>query len=107
MTYFNTTYLQGEKLAERRRKAGSLEVVILNLFLAHPDRMMTPSEVWRVVGSSKGWPLTSVRRAMTMLTKAGELVKTEQTNEGSMGAPAHCWRLAGRQPKQLQSFGEI
>ena len=50
----------------------------------------TPSAIRRMVLPDA--PLTSVRRAMTNLTKDGLLEKTELKAEGIYGRPEHFWK---------------
>ena len=57
-----------------------------------PNAAFTPSQVHRYVGGNA--PLTSTRRAMTGLERAGVLVKTDVTRQGQYGRPEHAWRLA-------------
>ena len=47
---------------------------ILGVFTANPHRDFTPCEVWKITGESMF--LTSVRRALTTMTKQGQLVMT-------------------------------
>ena len=62
---------------------------------------MGPSKLTEIVFSGLV-PLTSIRRALTNLTNAGELVKTDKQMKGMYGRPEHQWRLA---PKHDQ--GEL
>lgn len=50
------------------------------------------------------WPLTSTRRAISNLTKAGILEKTDHTVEGRYGKPEHCWKWKNPNEGQQQSF---
>ena len=49
-------------------------------------------------------PITSVRRAMTNLTKAGLLEKTGDKVLGEYGVMVNTWKLAPKEPKQLGLF---
>ena len=79
--YFNTTGLTGHVLKERQLRAKSQSMAVLTHFTIRPDRSFTPSEVWqslRLIGRiSKKVPLTSIRRAMSSLTKRGKLIKMD------------------------------
>lgn len=80
--------LAGEAKAQRQ------EDIVLEWFKGHPTIRATPSEVWRweVLGT---WPLTSVRRAITNLTKRGWLVHYKADRRpGPYGANESTWGLA-------------
>lgn len=90
--YFNTNRLEGEKLQQAKIKAGTQNAEILELFQAEPDRAMTPFQVqWELQWHRV--PITSIRRAMTTLTKLGYLEKTEEMEEGKYGTENHKWKL--------------
>jgi hypothetical protein len=63
-----------------------------------PNAAFTPSQVHRYVGGNA--PLTSTRRAMTGLERAGVLVKTDVTVPGPFGRPEHAWRLAAAETRR-------
>ena len=89
--YFNTTGETGVTLATYRNKAAEQDKEVLDII----DRLggsASPSQVWRAV--SKKWPITSCRRAMTNLTKAGKLVKTGEKRLGEYGRAECVWRMA-------------
>ena len=67
------------------------EEQILAFFKDHKEPLFSPSMVYNAF--HKAWPITSVRRAMTNLTTAGELVKTSSTVTGMYGKPEHLWSL--------------
>jgi len=88
--FFNTTNDSGTALATRRRDADAQDAAILAVF--RQVRQATPSDVWSLCNTA--WPLTSVRRAITTLTAAGKLVKTDAHRPGLYGKPETVWRLA-------------
>lgn len=59
---------------------------------AHPPSYVYQELIDRAILSRKT-PLTSVRRAMSNLTKAGLLVKTGIKIAGPYGRDEYCWRL--------------
>jgi len=67
------------------------ESKILNFFTFYRDASLTPPEVRDAVGLT--CPLTSVRRALTVLTAKGKLRKTRDTGEGIFGTANHKWSL--------------
>ena len=60
-------------------------------FFKDQEKPQSPSMVYYAF--LKAWPITSVRRAITNLTTAGELVKTNNTVTGMYGKPEHLWSL--------------
>lgn len=107
-SFHNTIGLQGDELAQATYRAGSQEAVILEFFRRHRNRMFTPSEIHKTLFSSS-IPLTSIRRAITNLTTAGYLSKTDIKTQGPYGLPEHCWYMpapvATSKPNQLSLFG--
>lgn len=92
-SFFNTTRLEGEDLKKAVDKAVSQEEKILNYFKLLKTRELTASEVWRSVFDVDSTPLTSIRRAMTVLMSKGLLKKTDKQIEGMYGALEHKWKL--------------
>jgi hypothetical protein len=100
-TYHNTLDLRGPLLDIAKIKARSQQEIILEYFTQCHDVWLTPFEVQtRVLPQA---PITSVRRSMTNLTKAGKLRKTHVKVQEKLGAPNHKWRLAGK-PRQQSLF---
>lgn len=57
-------------------------------------RCASPSQVHAAgLAAGRAWLLTSVRRSMTNLAKAGALVKTDDTRMGPHGRLETLWRL--------------
>lgn len=108
-SFHNTIGAAGRELQEAEIKAGSQEATILDFFSHNPGRMFTPSEVHKRLFDPFVVPLTSVRRAITNLTVAGYLRKTDIKTTGPYGMPEHCWYLpppvTGAKAKQLELFG--
>jgi hypothetical protein len=90
--FYNTTGLEGDKLKQRQIKVGSQNEAILNFFRNHPDRNFTPDEVWTAMMLPKT-PLTSIRRAITDLTKLGYLIKTPVKRMGIYGIETGTWKI--------------
>lgn len=93
-TYWQTTPMPS---LDKAVKAAALQdAKVMQIFRDHSDRyggMLTPSQVWDIGGGSM-WILTSVRRSISNLTKAGALVKTDYVQDGPYGRPESLWRLA-------------
>lgn len=93
MSYFNTTNLDGDSLRDRVQKAETQADQIAGFFRTMPRGVtFTPCEVHEAMQLKA--PLTSVRRAMTVLTDNGVLIKTGQKRVGIHGHPVHTWKLA-------------
>ncbi len=92
MTYYNTTHLRGQQLARYESQAARQGDIVAEFFRRNPGIDAAPHEVHEVLGLS-GAPLTSIRRAMTNLTKVGILEKTDNKVDGPYGKPAYTWRL--------------
>jgi hypothetical protein len=82
-------------------KAGCQEDAVMAWFRARGrDHRAGPSEVWMALGGmEKGWPLTSIRRAMTNLAtarpgKEAQLVHyAAERRPGPFGAMESTWGL--------------
>jgi len=100
--FYNTIHAEGVELNNYDDKAHSQQDLIISLFHYKANEYktysfeMTPYEVSRYFPE---WPITSIRRAMTNLTKEGKLVKTNKQRTGGYGKPNYTWRL---KTKQLQ-----
>jgi hypothetical protein len=91
MDYYNTTNSKGLELKERRAKAKSQKEVIKRLYSSYEEGL-SPGDVYDLV--DRKWPITSIRRAITNLTKEGYLIKTERTASGIYGREEHVWSKA-------------
>ncbi|MFH1486017.1 MAG: hypothetical protein ABIH46_08105 [Chloroflexota bacterium] len=101
--HYNTTAQRGKALKARWAKAESQEAEILALFTRRSTSTFTPWQVQAFLFSGSATPITSVRRAMTDLTKAGKLRKTERMGKGPYGQPCHLWELAQEEASDLQA----
>ena len=88
--YHNTTDSNNPDLGTYENKARSQEELILDWF--NQGRAATPSMVCRIVFRNRV-PLTSVRRALSNLTKQFKLEKSDIQREGQYGRPEYVWRL--------------
>lgn len=100
-SYFNTTHARGAELADCETKARHQEERVANLFKKHAPFPLSPSRVHSALGGDTFGPLTSVRRAVTNLQKAGVLEKLDRRMRGPYGRPEHLWRLKG-EPEQAR-----
>ncbi|GAB3889747.1 hypothetical protein GCM10028803_00110 [Larkinella knui] len=102
--FHNTSDLTGQDLKEVTAQAQSQTQAVLNFFKKYPGMLFMPSEVHQKMVNLKliNWrtPIQSIRRALTYLTRRGDLIKTPRKKAGSFGArhPEYCWTL--NQPAQ-------
>lgn len=90
--FHNTTGLLPSEKWEREKKAMKQTDLVLEFFKQRPHNDYTPAQVWEQE-QFKVYPLTSIRRAMSDLTKAGELVKTDNKRTGAYGEVNYTWKL--------------
>jgi hypothetical protein len=76
------------------------EAILAHFRSQSPDYLASPSHIWGLQ-LEPGWPLTSVRRAMTHLTNRGDLERTEGRVIGIYGRPEGLWRLPRGQGRLL------
>jgi hypothetical protein len=97
MTFFNTIHETGNKLRQSIQTTVTQEQKVLDYFLRHPDMEFTPAEVFSagVCGSA---PITSVRRAITNLTKDMLLTRCNSQKAGLYGKVNFTWRLDAPRP---------
>ncbi len=92
-SYYNTTSLTGEALKQAIQNAKSLDQSIELLFKNY-NKAYSPSQVLEIMQrAGRKYPLTSVRRSMTNLTKEGVLVKTGDMIKGMYSAPENTWKI--------------
>lgn len=84
--------LPSEKIG-REKIALTQTEKILRFFEANPAKEFTPCEVWQAVGYAD-MLLTSIRRSISNLTKAGDLIKTTNRKAGIYGELNYTWRLS-------------
>lgn len=89
--FHNTIGLLPSEVIEREVKAISQAEIVLKIFKSNKYTDFTPSQIWILLGQQ--WPLTSIRRSITNLTKAGDLVKTSNKRAGLYGEMNFTWRL--------------
>ena len=91
-SFFNTINLEGEELIEAINSAKTQEEKVLAIFMIH--KILSPVEVeYHYNRKFKEVPITSIRRAITNLTKQGKLVKTEEKIKGKWGMYNYKWKL--------------
>lgn len=89
MAFYNTTNESGNQLDLFSKKAVRQQDKVLEIFRV--QRQATASEVWQHFDKA---PLTSVRRAISDLTKLGYLEKTEDYKQGLYGRNETIYKIA-------------
>ena len=102
--YFNTTNLTGVPLTKEQHNAANQEDIITDIFKSLNGRECSPGGI-HCLTMSRGykWPLTSIRRAITVLTDKEVLVKTDNQVTGLFGKKEYCWKLKVKEG-QIQMF---
>ena len=99
MSYHNTCGIEDTR--DYEQKALSQDERLLMFFESMPfGELFSPSELHSAVLPDA--PLTSTRRALSNLTAAERLVKTDMMVQGEYGRPEGLWRLA--EPVQEKLF---
>lgn len=91
--YYNTNKERGLQLLSSKEQAKYQEGLIFRFFFMRPKHHYTPFQVKRHIFELRSTPITSVRRAITNLTKRGLLIKTDVMAIGDYGKPNHTWIL--------------
>lgn len=94
-SYHNTTNLEGNQLSLFQEQVNRQERIILNHMRRSSLCEHTPEQIHTsLLFDLKGAPLTSVRRALSNLSKKGYLLKSETAHEkGNYGKPVHTWSI--------------
>lgn len=88
-TFFNTTKEAGAVLKRSRKSCGEQEMIITGLYREHGK--LSPSQAHHLY-PDQVTPLTSIRRAITVLTGKGVLQKTDEQVSGVYGKSEYIWR---------------
>lgn len=80
-----------ETLEKYEEKAKNQDGLILEFFKSNPNNSFTPARVFEIFDQK--YPITSIRRAITNLTKAGKLELTGETRKGLYGRENNTWRV--------------
>tara|TARA_R100000315_G_C5192540_1_gene112410 strand:+ start:461 stop:835 length:375 start_codon:yes stop_codon:yes gene_type:complete len=95
--YYNTTNENGSLLKVNTKQAENQTTLTLSVFQTYPTYTFSADEVWNFLIDNEAineqTPLTSIRRAITDLTNAGKIVKTNRKVLGSAGRKTYTWRL--------------
>lgn len=104
--WFNTICFEGSDLLGEIDRCNKQQDAIYQVFKQNPGVLLTPFQVLKICiyleAVGKNTPVTSIRRAMTNLTEAGLLVKTDQKIIEEYGKPNFQWKLFEPEVKQVQ-----
>lgn len=90
LDFYNTIDLDARDLQEAKMKAGKQQTVILEFFRKNHLWDYTPFEIQdRVLPDA---PITSIRRAITNLTKMKFLARCDTMKKERLGKPNYLWR---------------
>tara|TARA_R110002153_G_scaffold189041_4_gene341899 strand:+ start:8249 stop:8560 length:312 start_codon:yes stop_codon:yes gene_type:complete len=87
-SYFHTTPM-GEELKIKCELNAINQENGIELIYRGTRQILTPSDVLDLYPSKV--PITSIRRAITQLTKKGILIQSNMTKESEWGRPEHYW----------------
>ena len=92
--YYNTNNESGLDLRESWTSNAKQDELILRIFMLQPNESFTPDEIEEACQRcNRDWPITSIRRAISTLTKRGNLAKTSELREGKYGKKTHSWKF--------------
>lgn len=90
---FYNTINEKDQLDLFNTQASKQESIILNWFRENKEKLVTPFEVWELLFDDNT-PITSIRRAMTNLTKKGLINKTTVQKVEKFGKRNYCWKFS-------------
>jgi hypothetical protein len=88
---YKADFMSPSEQAALKANAASQEARVM-AYLKEQDLPCGASKIWLAVRSSEKEPLTSIRRALTTLEKAGLVMMSSQTETGYYGKQEHLWR---------------
>ena len=93
--YYNTTNLKLDELRKEVEKADNQEQRVFKIINGLPLKAAGPSTIHYIYSLFYGnaTPLSSIRRAVTNLTRSGKLEKTFEKTKGSFNKPEYIWRV--------------
>ena len=98
--YYNTNNETGTALAGSNAKASTQEKLIMEIYLAKKE--LSASDAWKLYDAKGMTPITSIRRAITNLTKEGKLYKTAKMTNGLYGKKEHIYSVYNEELNTVQ-----
>lgn len=91
--FYNSVHLTGHKLTASKTQAKYQNDIVLDIF-RFANIPLTPFDVHSLYCSKNpSCPVTSIRRAITTLTKAAKLIKTGTMKKEVFGKPNYKWKI--------------
>ena len=94
---YHNTANAGQRCIEFDGKSIKQEDVILESFQKRDEIFSlgwSPSQLFNLLSKDgRNWPLTSIRRAISNLTRDGKLIKTDKKCKGLYGRDEFIWRV--------------
>jgi hypothetical protein len=100
-SFYNTINIAGTDLNNQKQKAMTQTQIVMEFFRHNPKRSFTPFEVCQAAFNNS-CPVTSVRRAITVLEKEGLLIKLTERRNGDYGVLNHLWKFRPVEQENLQ-----
>jgi len=92
--YYNTNNESDLDLRSSWTATAKQDELILRIFMLSPNHLFTPDDIQEACERCERiWPITSIRRAISTLTKYGNLTKTNELREGKYGKKTHTWKF--------------
>jgi hypothetical protein len=92
--YFNTAAENQSDVIQYTEKAKTQAEIIIDLYPGLLNKEGSPSQVHRFLAlMAYFWPITSVRRAISVLTREGKLIKTDRVVRGPYGRNERIYKL--------------
>ena len=103
MSYYNTLSESGEDLKDSQVKAETQKDKIFRYLKCWSGIEKSPSQLHYELFGRSSTPITSVRRAISDLTKEGKLEKTENKKQGKYGKDEYCWTIKKEKKEEGQT----
>lgn len=94
MKHYHDTGTAGDQVIEYEGKAAQQDEAVLTILKLYYPESLSPTEVHAIyIKTGRDCPVTSIRRALTNLTKEGLALKTDVMKDGQYGRKEHTWRF--------------
>lgn len=103
-TLYKVQHFTDDQVRHLQESANRQEKDIARWFWRNPNQTIGPGQLHQQQGYT--WPVTSTRRAISNLTEAGILQKTEKQSMGVYGKPEYHWQWRWPQHSPQRSLFE-
>ena len=94
-TYYNTTNESKDYVKKQESKSLTQEEEVYSLYEKY--NKLSASDAYTVYHNNLKTPITSIRRAITNLSKSGFIHKTKEKKTGLYGKPEYIYQLSKSQ----------